>query len=238
MSTSPNAIQKSAGSKNAIARLKRDHRILHAKLNVIEALLRMGPDAWYVLREIAFTLSRQLQHHMRREEQLIAACRNAMNPTVLAEIALEHRDEPEHLRAIQRLFLDEPSQTLERIGPALTRTIQGLRRHMAEEEAELFPLLERELGARETAAAEQPAARHVQECMTPNRVVRDYPQTKAVFERLFINLPYDGCTCLDEVAWQHGMESEQLLAELEKVITPGQPLTKHIEKEQSVCACR
>ena len=169
---------------NAVERLRRDHMILRAKLDVLEAALRMGPDAWYVLREMCFTLARQLRDHIKREEELVAACRKAMippasgpetgpgsgpgsqrlpragggmNPKVLAEVVVEHKDEPEQLRTINRLFLVQPDHSLERIRPALQEAIRRLRLHMSEEEAELFPILERTLAEPPGSAASEPS---------------------------------------------------------------------------------
>ena len=225
---------------NAVERLKRDHHILRSKFDVIEAVLPMEGDAWFVLRDICFTLARQLQNHMKREEALVMACRTTMPPHLLAEVAVEHRDEPERLRAINPLFLDERSRALERIRPALLETIRGLRRHMAQEEAELFPALERMLSARAVAPSEAASGRGLQECMTVNRVVREHPETRAVFDRLFINLPLEGCACLDEVAWRHGVESEELLARLEQAVLPGRPPVrdKGATSKRVVCGCR
>ena len=143
-----------------------------------------------------------------------------MNPKILAEVVVEHKDEPAHLRTINRLFVSEAGHSLERITPALTEVIYGLRHHMAEEEAELFPVLERVLGGREAAepAVAAPHPQAVDETMTVNRIVQQFPTTKPVFERLFINVPMEGCTCLDEVAWRHGMEANELLQRLEKAI--------------------
>ena len=204
---------------NAVERLRRDHMILRAKLDVLEAALRMGPDAWYVLREMCFTLARQLRDHIKREEELVAACRKAINPKGLAEVAVEHKDEPEQLRTINRLFLVQPDHSLERIRPALQEAIRRLRLHMSEEEAELFPILERTLAEPPGSAASEPShALPFDETATVNRVVRDFPRTQPVFERLFINVPVEGCTCLDEVAWRHGMEARELLALLEQAI--------------------
>ena len=223
-----------------IDRLKRDHAILRSKLDVLEATLRIGSEAWYVLREVCFTLSRQLRNHMKREEELIVACRSAMNPVVLAEVAVEHRDEPEHLRTINRFFVEEQGHDLDRLRPALSMVIQGLRRHMTEEEAGLFPILERVLAARtfESTVTEKASRQRVHECMTVNHVVREYPQTKTVFERLFISPLRDGCTCLDEVAWRHGIEGEELVAQLEQAISPEQLPTQALEREAISCGCR
>lgn len=204
---------------NAIERLKRDHAILRSKLSVLESALKMGPETWYVVREVCFTLARQLQDHIRREEALIAACRAALSEEVLARLSVEHHDEPQHLRTINRLFTRESRQTLEHIQPALLEVIRGLRHHMEEEEASLFPTLERVLGrqrAAELQLGQMP--RRLDETMTVNRVLQQHPETRAVFEESFISVPVDGCYCLDEVAWRHGMEGRELLAKLEQAI--------------------
>ncbi len=54
--------------------------------------------------------------------------------------------------------------------------------------------------------------------MTVNRVLHEHPETKAVFDRLSISSPIEGCECLDEVAWYRGMESRELLEQLRRVI--------------------
>ncbi|MBI4003789.1 MAG: hemerythrin domain-containing protein [Candidatus Omnitrophica bacterium] len=201
----------------AIDRLKRDHAILRAKLDVLESALKLGPEAWFVLREVCFTLARQIRDHLRREEALIAVVRTQLDPTTVGHIRLEHQDEPQHLQTINRLFITEQGQSLDRIRPELTRVIEGLRHHMDEEEAQLFPALEQVLGARDVpwSTGRSP---HLEETMTVNRVMQQYPQARGVFERLFVNVPYEGCTCLDEVAWRRGLESRELLERLEQVI--------------------
>ena len=252
----------------AIERLRRDHAILRSKLDVLEAALQMGPETWFVLREVCFTLSRQLRDHIKREEELVAACRKAMipppaaspeatlgrtaerrrsaaaaagggmNPNVLAEVAVEHHDEPTHLRTINRLFLSESGHTLDRIRPALHEVIHGLRRHMTEEETALFPILERVLAEQEvTEPVETPRALVV-ETMTVNRVIQAFPGTRPVFERLFVNVPIEGCSCLDEVAWRHGLDSRELLAKLEDVMAHGGEPQEAAHNSQVSCACR
>jgi len=213
----------------AIERLKRDHEILHTKLNVLESAVHMGPETWFVLREVCFTLARQLRDHMRREEALIAACRNALDPVVLAQIHLEHQDEPQHLRTINRLFLQEHGHLLEHIRPDLTTLIAGLRHHMDEEEQTLFPAIERVLCSKDLAAigTTVPVER-LHEAMTVNRIVQEYPHTQRVFEQFFINIPLEGCQCLDEVAWRHGMESRELMDHLEREL---QLIPEHREPE-------
>ena len=203
----------------AVDRLRRDHKVLRAKLSVLETAVGMGPETWYVLREVCFTLARQLRDHIRREDELVTACRTKLNPMVLAEVVLEHHDEPQHLRAIIRMFNQEAAGAFMRVKPALLAIIRALRHHMDEEERELFPLLERfmqEEGPPPTPVVG--ASPTLDETMTVNRVVQEFPHTKRVFEGLFINIPIEGCNCLDEVAWRHGMEAGELLERLERTI--------------------
>jgi hypothetical protein len=42
-----------------------------------------------------------------------------------------------------------------------------------------------------------------------------------LLERLFINVPYEGYDCLDEVAWRRGLDCRQLLVVLEEAIAVG-----------------
>lgn len=56
------------------------------------------------------------------------------------------------------------------------------------------------------------------EAMTVNRIVQEYPRTEPVFRQLLISVPYEGCTCLDELAWRHGMDTDELIARLEQAI--------------------
>lgn len=206
---------------NAIDRLRRDHQILRSKLEVLEAALRLTPPTtWFILRELCYTLSRQLQDHIRREEQLIATCRATLSPNVLAHTQLEHEDEPQLLRTVHHLFVEEGGQALERVRAALNELTPRLRRHMDEEEADLFPVIEQALGDQEASEGQEPLP-PVRLCeeMTVNHVLHTYPKTRMLLERLFINVPYEGYDCLDEVAWRRGMDCRQLLVVLEEAIT-------------------
>jgi iron-sulfur cluster repair protein YtfE (RIC family) len=201
-----------------IARLKRDHRVLRSKFDVLESALRMGPETWFVLREVCYSLSRQLADHLKREDALLASCREAIGPATLAKIERVHHDEPGHLRKITRLFVQEPLGSFETLKIALEVAIEGLRLHMAEEEREVFPILEEAMKGRETVPDSGAPSQELHELMTVNRIVQEFPCTRRTFEQLFVNIPFEGCQCLDEVAWRHGMESRELLSTLETVI--------------------
>jgi len=222
---------------NAVERIKRDHVILRAKLSVLEGALAMGSETWCVLREVCQTLSRQLQNHIKREEALATACKEALTGAALTHLAVEHMDEPELLRRVNRLFIEEQGHSLAVIKPALSRLIHGLRAHM-DEEAELFPVLEHVLASREALPTREPqAASHVTEVMAVNRVLQEFPATKRVFDRLFVNVPLEGCDCLDEVAWRRGMEARDLVDTLEAAIASCACSASEISKQtQSITA--
>ena len=204
---------------DALERLKRDHVILRAKLSVVEGALTMGPEMWFVLREVCHTLSCQLQDHIKREEELVRACKASLTDEALSHLTVEHKDEPALLRTVNRLFIEDEGHSLVAIKPALTRLIDGLHAHMDEEEAELFPVLEQVLALREASPVREPqATSHVTETMAVNRVLREFPATKQVFDSLFVNVPFEGCDCLDEVAWRRGMETRDLIDKLEEMI--------------------
>ena len=207
----------------AVDRLRRDHEILRTKLDVLEATLRMTPPTtWFILRELCYTLSRQLQDHIRREEELVTACRNSLSSEVQTHMQLEHDEEPQLLRTVNHLFIEEGGKAIEQIRGVLGELLPRLRRHMDDEEAELFPVIEEILGEQEEPKTQEPLPSvSLREEMTVNHVLHTYPQTKTLLERLFINVPYKGYDCLDEVAWRRGMDCCQLLLLLEETITVG-----------------
>ena len=200
---------------NPVERLRRDHQVLRAKLNVVESALEMGEDTWFVLRELCHSLAGQLQDHLKREEALLAAYRQRVGERRCACLTVEHRDEAEHLRTINRLFCHDPARTFPSVRGQLRNVIHALRAHLDDEEANLFPQLER-LGAPPLAAAPAADSALLQETMTINRVLLEHPRTLPVFKRLFVSIPYEGCDCLDEVAWRHGMDTRELIALLEQ----------------------
>lgn len=209
---------------NAIERLKRDHVLLRAKLNLLEVALAMGQETWFVLRELCHSLARQLQDHIRREEILVGQGRSVLDPQMLGRMHVEHHDEPQRLRTLLKLFVSVPGHSLADIKPVLTDVIGGLRRHMEEEETMLFPVLE-QLLAKQPASKPLPESAEpaLSETMTVNRILHEHPGAQRVFERLFINVPLEGSDCLDEVAWRHGMEGRELISRLEQALQSRNP---------------
>ena len=207
----------------AVDRLRRDHEVLRTKLDVLEATLGMTPPTtWFILRELCYTLSRQLQDHIRREEELVTACQQSLSSDVRSHARLEHDEEPQLLRTVNHLFIEEGGKAIEQIRAVLGEFIPRLRRHMEEEEAGLFPAIEQVLGDPENVEAPEPLPPiRLREEMTVNHVLQMYPYTRRIFDQLFISAPYEGYDCLDEVAWRRGMDCCQFLGLLEQAISVG-----------------
>ncbi len=199
-----------------IERLKRDHRLLRAKLDVLESALDMGGETWFVVRELCHSLIVQLRRHMRREEEAIIGAKDAIGSNVLSRVEAEHMEDPQQLNRVYELFLDGPQQPFENLRIKLWPIIRRLRDHLDNEECNLYPLLEK--GILVGAATAHEPARKLSETMTVNRVLRDHPETQTIFSQFLINSHVEGCDFLDEVAWRHGMESRDLLDHLERMI--------------------
>jgi hypothetical protein len=211
---------------NAINRLKREHDVLRSKLNVLESALDMGTEAWFVLQETSFTLSKQLQAHSRREEALFACYRAARSGERCGEILAHQtgKGKGEALRAVNQFFLEQPRGLLETIRPAVTTCTAWLRSEMEQQEDQLFPCIEDALVLDKIAGRkEHPIPAGLTDTMTVQEVMGRYPTTRSVLEGLFIDRRFEGYDCLDEVAWRHGMESRELLALLEEHVARPTP---------------
>jgi len=203
---------------NAVNRLKRDHGIFRSKLNVLESALHMGQDAWFVLRAECFSLAKQLERHALREEGLSASCHavpvSGWPPTSLADHTMESRQ----LAFINRFLIEQPSRLLKRIAPTITRFVSGFRHRMDRQESIGFPVEETLVlsKANQLLLKEARLPWDLSETMTVGEVVTRYPAAGPALDRLFIDQRFERYDCLDEVAWHHGMESQELLAQLEE----------------------
>lgn len=211
---------------DTLEQLQRDHELLRSKLNVLESANRVGAEAWFVLRQVCFSLLKQLQDHMRSEEEFVLACYEARldgddQATLLGRCG--HQEDRRRLQVIHWLLQREPTVVLSSVRFSLDLVIASLRRSIDEQESELFPRLGR-AGASPAVPIRSPhlSAGHLKNTMTLSEVVRRYPKTKHVFERVLISLPFEQYDCLDEVAWRHGLDSRELLTRLERAIAQGE----------------
>lgn len=206
----------------AIEGLKRDHRLLRSKLDMLRGAVSTAPESWLVLRNGCFTLSRLLQAHCAREHELLTACHAGLERAELAQTVMEHQERLQSLRILNRCFVVEegPPPATKDVCGALTAVVEGLDDELHLQEDELFPALERLVEDRQEGGShDDHTARPVlSEEQTVTRVVQRYPQTQAVFDRFGVNLAYEGYDDLGEVAWRHGMPGEELLTHLEQAI--------------------
>ena len=203
---------------NAIGRLTREHEFLRAKLRVLEAALGMREQAWCTVREVSFTLWKELQAHGRREEAIFVTFRAAWGEGPWTPVMVDHAAEPGDVLVMKRLWM-EPPHSLETFRPKFTEVMARLCRHMDQQEALLFPWLEHLLTRRDPMAlTAQPVRSALTETMRVSDVINRYPKTQGTFEALFIDRRSEGYDCLDEVAWRHSMESHDLLTALDEVV--------------------
>jgi len=189
----------------------------------LESALSLGPEARFVLRNTGFSLSKQLREHIGLEDRIVTACSRTFTrygETVLASFALDHRQEWQRLRQLRRILEENPRGSWNDLRVTVNAFGQTLRQHMELQETKLFPLL----GQMDTSPEASNGPAHVKpnlltEITTLAEVLRRYPSTRAMLERCGIRLPFEQYDALDEVAWHHGMRSQELLALLTAAIT-------------------
>jgi len=64
------------------------------------------------------------------------------------------------------------------------------------------------------AALEPPA---ISVTMSANEILQRYPQARPAFDQLCINRLREGYESVDELAWRHGMDAEELLEQLRRL---------------------
>lgn len=226
--------------------VRQDHRILRAKLRLLEAAMQVAPEAQFVLREMCWSLARMLDAHITHENEVLEPYSNRIKALTKERMAQEHADQRVVLRDVNTLLLGGLKTPVSAVVPPLAHLIEELRAHMAQEEGELFPLVDR-IAAEQSPTLTAPppfttpqitdtipppvcrpggpatsdksvaspsASRQVVGTMTVNGAIRAYPGTRCLFERWCVNIPYEGCDGLDEVAWHHSMDIATLLREL------------------------
>jgi iron-sulfur cluster repair protein YtfE (RIC family) len=61
----------------------------------------------------------------------------------------------------------------------------------------------------------------ISETMSVNEILRRYPRAEPLFRDLHVNRLQEGYESVDEVAWRHGMDLEQLLKRLRQAARAG-----------------
>ena len=128
--------------EHAAEHVKQDHATLCSTMDMVERSLRLWPAVKPLLRQMCLMLARQLRDHIEQEETLVVICRPTSNPRVLTEFSAQHREAVALLAEVNRRFASEEIRTLDDVKPILGQLIATLRRHLVEEESDLFQLSE------------------------------------------------------------------------------------------------
>lgn len=206
-----------------VERLRQDHAVLRAKLQLLNSALHAGPTAAFAVRELVYALGRRLAEHEARED---AALYPLLQETMVgdiqhhaAAIRIEHEAIEYYLRALHLLTLRGTRMPFEKVAGLAYSLTKLLRHHFAREEAILFPMLDQLNAAaggpetRRTAPSNQEVG--VNADMTVNRILGLFPQTKSVFDCHCVDCRREGDDFLDEVAWRHAVSVPDLLRELQ-----------------------
>ena len=195
--------------------LKKDHEVLRRKLEFLEAALQVAPQSVFVLREMCYSLTKMLDAHIRREEEALTPYTNRILAILRYRADQDHADQRLILRDVNALLLQGIKMPPSKVVSLLAHLIEELREHMAEEEREVFPAVdEAEEECREPKETLKPL---IAEHMSANAVMKTFPATRRVFEKHGIACGCEGCDCLDELAWRHGLEAKGLVEELQQV---------------------
>jgi iron-sulfur cluster repair protein YtfE (RIC family) len=197
--------------------LRKDHEVLRRKLEFLETALQVAPQSVFVLRDMCHSLTKMLEAHIRREEQALAPYGNRIRAILQYQAGEDHADQRTVLRDINTMLLAGIKMPTSRVVNRLSHLIEELREHMAEEERELFPAIDK-AEAEVRSGATVPLPPLITEQMSANAVMRAFPATRPVFEKYGIRCGCDACDCLDELAWRCGLDAKALVKELQEAV--------------------
>jgi iron-sulfur cluster repair protein YtfE (RIC family) len=168
---------------------------------------------------MGYALAKILNQHIKREESALRPYSNRVRAVLRRREHQDHADQHRVLRDMHALLQPGTMMPVSLVVPRLVHLIDELREHMAEEERDIFPTVDR-------AEAEQPSLVHapaslITEQMSANAVITQFPSTKPVFEKYGIRCGCDGCDCLDELEWRCGIDAGKPIDELQGTASAG-----------------
>lgn len=199
-----------------VDRLRRDHQRLRRTLAALDTAAARLPDTRFVVRDLCVALAKQLPRHADREARACYAARAAhgAGPSPDA-LAAAHADDGRRLDVLVSRFLIDREAPPAALRRAVAAASLALDERMRAQEAELFPWLdaqEPDAAAVDLSTSSLQAERL--ETVTVNHMIAEHPETRSVFECLFVNVAYEGYDSLDEVAARRGMEAGELFDRL------------------------
>src|SRR3989338_4181473 len=176
------------------AMLRKDHEVLRRKLEFIETALQVAPQSVFVLREMCHSLTKMLDAHIRREEEALAPYTSRIRAILRYREGHDHADQQQVLRDINMMLLAGIKMPTSTVVYRLAHLIEELREHMAQEEREVFPAVDR-VEEEVPRGAMLPLPPLITEQMSANAVMKTFPATRPVFKKYGIRCGCDGCDC-------------------------------------------
>jgi len=194
--------------------LRTDHQILRAKLRLLEAAMRVAPEAQFVLREMCWSLAQMLDDHIKHEIEVLQPYRNRIQALTQEHMAQEHADQQVTLQDVNALLLRGLHTPMSKVVPPLAQLIEELRKHMDQEEREVFPLVDQIAAEESRRAPTQADLLLITEAMTVNHILHVHPKARGIFRAFKVDCECDGLHCLDELYWRRGIDVAALLRRL------------------------
>lgn len=212
----------SGGSAAAVEQLIREHRHFRAKFAALNAADYFWPESKWVIRELGFSLLRQLENHSQREMRLATDCYLALGragSSELQRLAIDHSTECRTLRHVNQALVRPTHKAPQYTSQLIQQFLDQCNRQIDRQEHQFFPLLECVLGLKPSGAHRETGLQSkLNGAMTGSAVVEHFPQARGVFDRLRVDIGLEGYYSIQEIALRRGLRSRELLEELEQVI--------------------
>ena len=202
-----------------IHEIRQDHASLRKRLALVRSALQVAPETRFVVREMVFSLQRQLAEHIERETGALQLYSQRLPARAGTDApAPNHGDVLLLMRDAGELLLGGMRASLPAIVGRLSEAVQRLGAQMEQQEQTVFAFLEHA----ELRSPGLPLSRFadpiISSTMSVNEILQRYPQTVSLFDRLHINRLHEGYESVDEVAWHHGLDVAQLLEQLRQAV--------------------
>ncbi len=137
-----------------IDNLRQDHRRLSGEIAVLEAEKNFDNiQSWKTLQVVCVRLSTGLFEHIQSETRLLVTRNHSLGAAasqMMSRPSIDHYGDYRYLQVISRSITSANNRLLLRNRYQMLQDfLGGLRDHMDQQEADLFPAIERMMGARE-----------------------------------------------------------------------------------------
>jgi hemerythrin-like domain-containing protein len=146
---------------DAVQLLKEDHRTVESHFQEFE---RAGSGGGSRKGELCTMIAHELQVHTKIEEEIFYPAMESHERQLITEARKEHQQVDQILGELQRL-----QPTDQQLDSKMRQLIQDVKHHVQEEEGQLFPAAERELGHDRLRTLGEQMQRRKQELMRSQR---------------------------------------------------------------------